>query len=119
MKGFAPLFKKEIREQLKLYRLVIVAGVFLLFGLSSPLMLKYLPDILKMAGDQGMIIQLPTPTAAQSLVSYAGDIEQIGALVAVLIAMGCIANELKSGTAMMTLSKPVSRSVLSAPSCWQ
>jgi len=109
MKGFAPLFKKEIREQLKLYRLVIVAGVFLLFGLSSPLTLKYLPDILKMAGDQGMIIQLPTPTAAQSLASYAGDIGQIGALVAVLIAMGCIANELKSGTAVMTLSKPVGR----------
>jgi ABC-2 type transport system permease protein len=57
-----------------------------------------------------MIIQLPTPTAAQSLASYAGDIGQIGALVAVLIAMGCIANELKSGTAIMILSKPVSRS---------
>ena len=110
MKGFAPLFKKEIREQLKLYRLVIVLGVFLLFGLSSPLTLKYLPDLLKMAGDQGMIIQLPTPTAAQSLASYAGDIGQIGALVAVLVAMGCIANELKSGTAFITLSKPITRS---------
>ena len=52
MKGFAPLFKKEIREQLKLYRLVIVLGVFLLFGLTSPLTLKYLPDLLKMAGDR-------------------------------------------------------------------
>ena len=110
MKGFTPLFKKEIREQLKLYRLVIVLGVFLLFGLSSPITLKYLPDLLKLAGDQSMIIQLPTPTAAQSLASYAGDIGQIGALVAVLIAMGCIANELKSGTAIMTLSKPISRS---------
>ena len=109
MKGFAPLFKKEIREQLKLYRLVIVLGVFLLFGLTSPLTLKYLPEIMKLAGDQGMSIQLPIPTAAQSLASYAGDIGQIGALVAVLIAMGCIANELKSGTAIMTLSKPVSR----------
>jgi ABC-2 type transport system permease protein len=110
MKGFAPLFKKEIREQLKLYRLVIVLGVFLLFGLTSPLTLKYLPEIMKLAGDQGMSIQLPVPTAAQSLASYAGDIGQIGALVAVLIAMGCIANELKSGTAIMTLSKPVNRS---------
>ena len=110
MKGFTPLFKKEIREQFKLYRLVIVAGVFLLFGLSSPLTLKYLPEIMKLAGDQNMIIQLPTPTATDSLSSYAGDIGQIGALVAVLIAMGCIANELKSGTAVMTLSKPITRS---------
>ena len=110
MKGFAPLFKKEIKEQLKLYRLVIVCAIFLFFALSSPLTLKYLPDILKMAGEQNMIIQLPTPTAAMSLAEYAGNIGQIGALIAVLMAMGCIANELKSGTAVMTLSKPVSRS---------
>ena len=110
MKGFAPLFKKEIREQLKLYRLVIVGGIFLFFGINAPLTLKYLPDLLKLAGDQQMIIQLPTPTAAQALAQYAGNIGQIGALVAVLVAMGSIANELKSGTAVMTLSKPVSRS---------
>ena len=109
MKGFAPLFKKEIREQLKLYRLVIVAGVFLLFGLQGPLLIKYTPDLLKMAGEEQMLALLPSPTAAQSLASYASYIGSFGALIAVLIAMGCIANELKSGTAIMTLSKPVSR----------
>ena len=98
-----------MREQFKLYRLVIVCAIFLFFALSSPLTLKYLPNILKMAGDQNMIIQLPTPTAFMSLSEYAGNIGQIGALIVVLMAMGGIANELKSGTAM-TLSKPVSRS---------
>jgi ABC-2 type transport system permease protein len=73
-------------------------------------MLKYLPEILKLAGSGNLNIQIPTPTAAQSLAEYAGNIGQIGVLVAVLVAMGCIANELKSGTAVMTLSKPVSRS---------
>ena len=34
MKGFAPLFRKEIREQLKLYRLVIVCAIFLFFAIS-------------------------------------------------------------------------------------
>ena len=110
MKGFAPLLKKEIREQFKLYRLVIVGGIFVFFGISDPIMLKYLPEILKLAGSGNLNIQIPTPTAAQSLAEYAGNIGQIGVLVAVLVAMGCIANELKSGTAVMTLSKPVSRS---------
>jgi ABC-2 type transport system permease protein len=110
MKGFIPLLRKEIQEQLKLYRLVIVGGIFVFFGISDPIMLKYLPEILKMAGSGQMVIQLPTTTAAQSLAEYAGNIGQIGALIAVLVAMGCIANELKSGTAVMTLSKPVSRS---------
>jgi ABC-2 type transport system permease protein len=109
MKGFTPLLKKEIREQLRTYRLVIVASVFLLFGISNPLTIKYLPEIIKLAGDQQINIQFPTPTAVQSLASYAGDIGQIGVLVVVLIAMGCIATELRSGTAVLTLSKPVSR----------
>jgi ABC-2 type transport system permease protein len=104
MKGFAPLLKKEIREQFKLYRLVIVGGIFVFFGISDPIMLKYLPEILKLAGSGNLNIQIPTQT------EYAGNIGQIGVLVAVLVAMGCIANELKSGTAVMTLSKPVSRS---------
>lgn len=110
MKGFSPLLKKEIREQIRTYKLVIVGSVFLLFGISTPLMLKYLPEILKLAGDEQMVIQIPPPTAIQSLAEYAGTIGQIGVLVTVLIAMGCVANELRSGTAVMTLSKPVSSS---------
>jgi len=66
-----------------------------------------------------MIIQLPTPTAAMSLAEYAGNIGQIGALIAVLMAMGGIANELKSGTAVMTLSKPSAAALLSSPNCWR
>lgn len=109
MKGLAPLVKKEITEQWRTYRLVVVGGIFLVFGISTPLTLKYLPEILELAGE-GVTIDMPPPTAAQSLAEYAGTIGQMGALVAVLVAMGCVANELRHGTAVMTLSKPVSRS---------
>lgn len=108
MKGLLPLLKKELKEQVKTYRLVIVAGVFFFFGISTPLTLKYLPEILKLAGED-MVIEVPAPTAAQALGEYAGTIGQIGVLVAVLVAMSCVANELRNGTIMMTLSKPVSR----------
>lgn len=109
MKGLAPLLKKELKEQFRTYRWLIVGGIFLLFGITTPLMLKYLPEILEFAGEQFTIIEMPPPTAVQSLAEYAGTIGQIGALVTVLVAMGSIANELRQGTAMMTLSKPVSR----------
>jgi ABC-2 type transport system permease protein len=111
--GLAPLLKKEIREQLRTYRLVVVAGVFLFFGVSTPLLLKYLPEFIKLAGEQ-MQINIPPPTAAQSLVEYAGSMGQIGVLVAVLVAMGSVANELQRGTAVMTLSKPVTRAAFVA-----
>jgi ABC-2 type transport system permease protein len=108
MKGLAPLLKKELKEQLRTYKLLIVGGIFIVFGITTPLMLKYLPEILKLAGEQ-MIVDIPPPTAAESLAEYAGTIGQVGVLVAVLVAMGCIANELRRGTVVMTLSKPVSR----------
>lgn len=109
MKGFWPLLKKEIKEQMRTYRAVVVGGVFVFFGLSTPLLLKYLPEIVKLAGEQ-VPVTIPPPTAAQSLVEYAGTIGQVGVLVAVLVGMGSISNELQRGTAVMTLSKPVSRS---------
>jgi len=108
MKGLMPLLKKEITEQLKTYRFLVLVCVFLLFGISTPLMLKYLPELMKIAGE-GMEINFPPPTALEALVSYAGNISQIGIFVIVLVAMGGIANELQRGTALMILSKPVSR----------
>lgn len=113
MKGLAPVLRKELLEQLRTYRLLIVGGIFVFFGITTPLTLKYLPQIIKLAGEQ-MTIDVPPPTAAQSLVEYTGTIGQIGVLVAVLVAMGAIANELKHGTALITLSKPVSRSAFVA-----
>lgn len=106
MKGFKTLLSKELREQFRTYRLLIVGGIFLFFGLSTPLLTKYTPQIIEKFGG-GVVIEMPTPTAAQSLTAYSGDILQIGLLIAVLVAMGAIAGELKSGTGLMTLSKPV------------
>lgn len=109
MNGFIPLVKKEIKEQLRTYKVLIVGGIFLLFGITTPLLLKYMPELLEFAGSEGMEIIIPPPTAAQSLTEYAGTVGQIGVLIAVLMAMGSIANELRNGTAIITLSKPVSR----------
>lgn len=109
MTGLMALLKKEILEQWRTYKLLIVGGIFLFFGITTPLMLKYLPQIIELAGSSGMEINIPPPTAVESLVEYAGTVGQLGVLIAVLMMMGSIANELRHGTAVMTLSKPVSR----------
>ena len=109
MTGLMPLLKKEMMEQWRTYKLLIVACIFLFFGLTTPLLLKYLPEILKLAGTSGLDIKIPPPTAVQSLAEFTSTVGQIGVFVAVLMAMGSIANEIKQGTAVITLSKPVSR----------
>ena len=108
MRGWQPLLKKEVLQQIRTHRFLIVAGVFLFFGLTTPLTLKYLPEIIKMAG-QSMEISIPPPTAAESLIEFSSTILQLGVLILILIGMGSISNEFKNGTALLTLSKPVTR----------
>lgn len=108
MTGLSALLRKELKEQLRTYRLLIVGGIFLFFGISTPLMLKYLPEIMEFAGEE-IMVTFPPPSAAQALNEYIGTIGQLGVLVTVLVAMGCIAGEMRNGTVLMTLSKPVSR----------
>jgi ABC-2 type transport system permease protein len=106
MTGFKTLLSKELREQFRTYRLLIVAGIFLFFGLSTPVLTKYTPELIEQFGG-GVVIEMPAPTALQSLTEYQGSLLQIGLLVVVLVTMGAIAGELKSGTGLMTLTKPV------------
>ena len=107
MNGFKTLLSKELREQIKTFRLLIVAGVFLFFGLTTPLLTKYTPELIERFGG-GVVLEMPPPTALQALVEYSSTALQIGLLIVVLIAMGAIAGERRSGTAALTLSKPVS-----------
>ena len=66
MSGFGVLLKKELKEQLRTYRLLIVAAVFLLFGLGTPLLIKYTPQLIEMAGED-LIIEMPPPSAAMAI----------------------------------------------------
>ena len=106
MNGFGVLLKKELKEQLRTYKLLIAAAVFLLFGLGTPLLIKYTPQLIEMAGED-LVIQMPPPSAAMAITEYASTIGQVGVLVAVLVAMGAVARERSRGTAAMVLSKPV------------
>jgi len=105
MTGFGVLLKKELREHLKTYKLLIVVAVFLFFGLGTPLMFHYLPSLMETTGE--MKITVPDFTATDVVNEYFGTITQIGLLVVLLVAMGSVARERERGTAMMTLSKPV------------
>ena len=105
MNGFKALLKKELKEQLRTNRIIIVAVVFLFFGIAAPPLTKFLPELVKMAGD--IVFDIPPPTAVQALIEYAATMSQFGVLVIVLVAMGAISKERESGTAAIVLSKPV------------
>lgn len=109
MTGFGTILRKELLEGWRTLRLPIVAVVFLLVGLSSPLLARFTPELLKATlGDQ-LPIQLPPPTAADSVAQLQKNLGQFGGLIAILLAMGSVAVEKERGTAAMILSKPAGR----------
>jgi ABC-2 type transport system permease protein len=108
MRGFAVLLIKEITEQWRTGRLPVVAVIFLLFGLASPVLAKYTPDIVKLAASS-IDIHVPTPTIKDAVAQLIKNLSQVGVLTAILLAMGSVAGEKESGTAAFVLVKPVSR----------
>lgn len=104
MSSFFVLFKKEFRGQLRTYRLLIVVAVFFVFGLGTPLMLKYLYALVPA---ENIAISIPEFTTADVVKSFISSLGQLGLIAAILVAMGSVATERESGTAAMTLSKPV------------
>jgi len=109
MTGFAALLRKELLEQWRTTRLPVVGTVFLLVGLSSPLLARFTPEILTAVGGEQFQIVLPTPTSADAYDQLAKNLGQFGALIAVLLAMGSVATEKERGTAALLLTKPVGR----------
>lgn len=105
------LLRKELLEQWRTYRILIVCAVLLFFGLSSPLLARYTPEILKsLPGVPPELANiLPPATVADAVGQYLENIIQFGVILALLISMGAVIQEKERGTAAILLSKPVSR----------
>ena len=110
MSGMSVLVRKELLESWRTMRLPIVGGLFLLVGLTSPLLAKFLPEIVTAAaGDQLPAIPIPTPVVADAADQLWKNLAQFGAFAAIVLAMGSVATERDRGTAAFVLSKTVSR----------
>jgi ABC-2 type transport system permease protein len=113
--GFATLLRKELIESWRTMRLPVVVGLFLFVGLSSPLLARFLPEILELAaGDLAGSIPIPPPTAADAVDQLLKNTAQFGALAAIVLAMGSVATEVDRGTAAFVLARPVARSAFLA-----
>ena len=109
--NFMVVFRKEMQEQWRTHKVLIVVAVLFFFGLTSPLLAKYTPEMLAAipnipAGLSGII---PTPTVADAIGQYVKNLSQFGILLALLMSMGSVAQEKERGTAALILTRPVPR----------
>lgn len=109
MSGFGVLLRKELLEAWRTRRLPVVAVLFLVVGIVSPLTARYMREVLDLAlGDQ-MAVPLPVATAASALEQLQKNLGQLGAMVAIALAMGSVSGELDRGTAALILAQPATR----------
>lgn len=110
MKQMILFIGKELKELWKTYQFLILCAVLLLFGISSPLLAKLTPELFSQIDlGLGAPLQLPDATFLDAYAQFFKNMTQICLIVLVLVLSGTIPHELKSGTAMLMLSKGLSR----------
>lgn len=109
MTGFGPLLGKELLEQWRTKRLLVVAIVFVALAIGSAYLARYTAELVQALGGVPFEIDFPTPTTADAVTQFLKNLGQAGILTAILLAMGSVATEKERGTAALILSKPASR----------
>lgn len=111
MRVFNTLFKKEIQEQIRSKKILILFILFLFVAIASPVLAKAMPEIFKGLNleQQGINITIPDPTFRDSIDQFVKNLTQIAVLAVIFIFAGVISEEKSKKTLEILLTKPVSR----------
>lgn len=110
--NLAASLRKELIEQWRTRRLLVLLVVLVFFGMSSPVLAYFTPELMSLVpGGEAFKALIPTPTMLDAVDQYLKNTTQFGVLLALLLAMGAVAQEKERGTAAMMLVKPLPRGV--------
>ena len=110
LRTFRRAIQKEFLQQWRTKRLLAILAVFGVFGMTSPLMAYFMPEMFKfIPGAEQFADLIPPPTQADALIQYMKSLTQFGFLLAIFLGIGDIAGEKERGTASLILSKPMPR----------
>lgn len=109
MTQWTVLYRKEMKEMMRNYKLLWIPIVFILLGVMQPVSSYYMPEILDAFGNlpEGTILEMPIPTGEEVLMSVLSNYGLLGVLILVLGSMGVVSAERQSGVAGMVMIKPV------------
>ena len=102
------LLKKELNEYLKTPKIIILATIFLFFAILSPLLAKYMNEIL-LAVATDIEITFPEPTLNDSWVQFFKNTHTLSFIIFLILVTGTVSQEKNKGSITLVLTKNVSR----------
>ncbi len=109
MKSFFSFCKKELLENYRTYRFIVLLAIFAVFGLMNPIVAKIIPELLTTVDLGGITVEVPEPAAIDSWMQFFKNIGQMGLLVLVIVFCGITAADLSKGTLINILTKGMKR----------
>jgi ABC-2 type transport system permease protein len=112
MTGLAAFLQKELTEIVRTWRIWVIPGMLVFFGITSPIIAALTPALVhSMASAQpGVMIRIPPPTALDAYGQFLKNLDQFILIAIVIAGAGAVSSERSSGTAILALTKPLSRS---------
>lgn len=115
MRGFGVFLAKEMREITRTWRIWVLPAIMIFIGIASPIIAEFTPDLVSSVASSeqtGVVIEIPDAITRDAYLQFSKNSVQM-ALIAVIIAVaGMIAAEKRSGTAILVLTKPLSRTAM-------
>lgn len=109
--NFTPFLRKELIENIRTKRLLVIGCVFLFFAIGSALLARYMGEFMALimpAGDdlgQAIVSAMGEPTWIDSYLQLYSNLGQMGVFAILFMYMGTIQREVRSGTASLMFSK--------------
>lgn len=111
MREFIAFLKKELIENIRNYRLFIMLSIFLIFGLMSPLLAKFTPQLMQ-ALMPNIADAFENPTALDSWMQFYKNVASLGLSLTIILFSSCLSGEYAKGTLTIMLTKGLSRSAV-------
>lgn len=108
MSGYFTFVKKEFMENNRNYRLLLMLGMFFIFGVMNPLSAKFMPQLIELLSPN-MKIDLAAPVALDSWEQFYKNVSSLGISLVVILFSSCLSNEYTKGTLTIMLTKGLSR----------
>lgn len=107
MNGYAAFLKKELTENMKNYRFPILFAVFLIFGLASPLLARFMPEILSATAPDMQTGS--APVALDAWEQFYKNISGVGFSAFIILFGSCMSGEYSKGTLVLLVTKGLPR----------